>query len=108
MKAIAVGQKWTNEAHDTSGQFFTLSHPMLFVEPDHNAVPTPGSVDKRTFFETTDVYVCCVRDVIPRVLIHACKKLQGDDGLAYPFGTRTVEGISNADMALMLQGYGVN
>ena len=109
MKAVPIGEKDTNG--DITGRFYTLSHPMVFTDPGKGPEDLRvhmGFLDP-VYTESATVYVCSVKGLIPRVVIHAARALQGSDGLAYGgFGVRLVEGISNPEMALMLQGYQVD
>lgn len=103
MKATQIGDVIRNPAVGSKTYFFELDRPMAFLE----SVRVPGLPDIDTqFMEAKFVAVCCFKGTVPRTVIHAANKLSGGDGFSYgALGARIVDGINNADTALMLQGY---
>lgn len=105
MIAVPQGSK-----DETGGQRYHLSAPMLFqVEGPNPGEPDQGPTAGR-YEESAEVFVVEVKSVIPRVVIHMVKIMDnagpGEECIA-GYASRLVEGISNAHMALMLQGYRV-
>ena len=105
MIAVPQGSK-----DETGGQRYHLSHPMLFQVRSNVNPDTPGLADVG-YEESSEVFVVEVKGLIPRVVIHMVKTMinsaPGEECVA-GYASRVVEGISNAHMALMLQGYQVN
>jgi hypothetical protein len=83
---------------DVTTKLFRLSPGMKYVTSS-----TPGGSMETQSLENAIVCECEIAG-IPRTVIHAAVKT--DDGWAYGgSGSRIVDGISNAEQALGLQGY---
>lgn len=103
MKATQIGEAIRNKAIGSKTYFFELDRPMKFLDVIRTP-NTPESDDQ--FKESSHVAVCCFKGIVPRTVIHAASVLAGGTGFDYgSYGARIVDGINNADAALMLQGY---
>jgi hypothetical protein len=106
MKAVPVMQMDVDSPHKTT--HYVLSHPMCFqISESVPGQPDSASRAEEKYAEFSNVVVVEVPGVVPRVVIHAAT-VDEVGHISYGFAQRRVDGISNGQMALMLQGYQVD